>query len=308
MKLIVEKEFHNTRIEQYLRKKLYKPVVFIMKFIRLGKIFLSRKNEKIMVKYGTKIEKLDEIFIPHYMNSTIEKKDNLVIHLNNLNIHDKKLIDNICTLEENTNFIVLNKPSGLAVQGGKKIKLSLDKIMQQKYNFVKIVHRLDKETSGLIIMAKTQLMAQKLATAFQKQEIRKFYLAILKGNINSTNVNIPINNTGMKVYMDNVSDSKEALSIFTKIIYSNGETFMIVEIKTGRKHQIRVHAQALNSYIIGDKKYGSNDFEKMKLHSFALKYKDKLYFAPIPLDFFKNFPTIKEEYIKTKIKQIIKNN
>ena len=158
-------------------------------------------------------------------------------------------------IHDDDDIVVFNKPAGLAVQGGGGIKKSLDKMVKELFpnDNMLLVHRLDMETSGAIVVAKNTIAAQKLTAAFQSHEVQKVYLAILKGSVRPTKgmIDLPINDktaiTGYRVL-------EEAKGYLTLIRYFP---------ETGRKHQLRIHsAFGLNAPIVGDRDYGSRAKDK----------------------------------------------
>ncbi|MDP5109952.1 MAG: RluA family pseudouridine synthase [Rickettsiaceae bacterium] len=173
-------------------------------------------------------------------------------------------------------FIAINKPSGLAVQGGSKINLSIDDALNylnmaegEEY---KIVHRLDKETSGILLIANGYSNAAKLSDAFQKHLIHKTYTAIVFGVPNSLSGNL-IHYIGKdrQGIFETVTELKEggkkAETEYKVIRSSNNRSMIEFKPKTGRMHQLRFHSKFLGCPIIGDKKYGGQKSSRMLLHA-----------------------------------------
>jgi 23S rRNA pseudouridine1911/1915/1917 synthase len=130
---------------------------------------------------------------------------------------------------------------------------------------VHLVHRLDRETSGIVLMAKDKLRARHTQMAFQNQQVSKEYLAILEGELHEA---VHLNNHLAKdleseVYIKQAvrksNSSKRAETYFEPLLIRHGFTLVKVIPKTGRKHQIRIHAAHLGHSIVGDKIYGPND-------------------------------------------------
>lgn len=166
---------------------------------------------------------------------------------------------------EDSNLIAINKPSGLASQGGVKIKLSAD-ILANEYKGGKLMHRLDKSVSGLLLFGKSK-------EACNLPFTQKTYLAILCGNIQSTG---QINNKIAQIgRLQQVSEfGKQALTHYKTLenLEYEGQkySFVQIQIETGRKHQIRVHcSQILNCPILGDTQYGGNPADRIYLHSYS---------------------------------------
>lgn len=190
---------------------------------------------------------------------------------------------------QDDNLIVINKASGIAVQGGSGIKIAIDDILPGlKFNLdenPKLVHRIDKDTSGILLLARNRKSADFLSEAFKNKTIKKTYLALVKGVPAKKNgvINFPLlkkyQGVNEKVYRDDIN-GKEAITFYNVIkSYPNDTSLVEVNPVTGRTHQIRVHLKEIGHPIIGDFKYGSKntnfDDLKMKkrlyLHAFKIE-------------------------------------
>ena len=189
---------------------------------------------------------------------------------------------------EDEDILVLNKPFGLVVHPAPSVKeptlvdwlrkenIRLSTISGEERNG--IVHRLDKETSGALLIAKTNFAHEALSKQLQDRSMGRYYLAVinypLKDNIV---VDKPIaRNPKNRLKMAIVKGGKEAKTTFSKISQSKRETELIVaKLYSGRTHQIRVHLTSLNRYILGDRLYGQED-KKLKhriyLHAYLLYF------------------------------------
>jgi 23S rRNA pseudouridine955/2504/2580 synthase len=154
-----------------------------------------------------------------------------------------------CIIHDDGDVVVFNKPAGLAAQGGSGVKKPLDKMAAALFpnDTALLVHRLDKETSGVIVMAKNQMAAQKLARDFQSKGIHKEYIAVLSGAVRPRRgiIDDPIGGKSAVTKYEVIGELPGMLSVvrFTP--------------HTGRKHQLRRHSSAvLNAPIIGDDLYG----------------------------------------------------
>lgn len=172
-------------------------------------------------------------------------------------------------------FIVVNKPAGLPVHGGGAVKgETLVDWLLEKYPEIKnvgddpalrpgIVHRLDKETSGVMIVARSQESFAALKKLFQTRQINKKYLALVRGRIEkkSGTVSLPIGvlkKHGVKRTVRPVAGKamKEALTEFRVLEKFRDSTLIEVSPKTGRMHQIRVHLASISHPVLGDRLYG----------------------------------------------------
>ena len=170
-----------------------------------------------------------------------------------------------CIIYNDSDIVVFNKPAGLAVQGGTGIKKSIDKMAAAlfPYDKISLVHRIDRETSGLLVVAKTQKAAQDLSSQFQNKIAHKEYLALLQGSL--TQKSGIIDNYMAKgcVFEDfskvpsNIA-AQRAITEYKVLGEASGLlTWVLFSPKTGRTHQLRLHsAFSLNAPIVGDDLYG----------------------------------------------------
>ena len=237
------------RIDRWIRNIIKKiPQSLIEKNLRKGKIKLNGKK----VKSSYKIKENDQI---NFYN--LEFKD---LNLNNkykyipsndvVKSNEKLIIDN------NDNFVVLNKNSGVSVQGGTKSKKNLVDIFSKSkiFNNTKpfSVHRLDKDTSGVFMIAKNRETAQLLTSLFRLRKVHKTYLAICHGEVEK--------NSGIWENELTRFENKKIIIEKAKTIYKvldKNSICSLVEMKpiTGRKHQLRKQLYAIGNPIYGDQKY-----------------------------------------------------
>ena len=266
------------RIDRFLRNKLGKiPQSLIEKSLRAGKIKINSK--KIKSSYKIKLNDKIELFNLDFKETFIQKKIKFNPSEKIIKTNEDLIIDN------NENFIVLNKASGISVQGGTKSKKNLVDIFSKSeiFNNTKpfSVHRLDKDTSGVFIMAKNRETAQLLTSLFRLRKVHKTYLAICHGEIEK--------NTGEwndeLFRYDNGKRVFEKAKTFFRVLDKNSNS-SLVEMKpiTGRKHQLRKQLFAIGHSIYGDQKYKSLNFNKginknLMLHSYEIKFmiNDKKY-------------------------------
>ncbi len=186
------------------------------------------------------------------------------------------------TVYEDDHLLAINKPFGLAVQGGAKTNRHVDGLLQATANGTvrpRLVHRLDKDTGGLLLVAKTRIAAQRLTDAFKRQEIEKTYWALLVGTPRPKEgtIDLPIakqmTGRGERVQPTDGKDGKRAVTLFQTVDMAGPVSFVAMRPLTGRTHQLRVHTAAIGRPIAGDRKYGGDeamiDGISQKLHLFC---------------------------------------
>ena len=170
-----------------------------------------------------------------------------------------------CIIYNDADIVVFNKPAGLAVQGGTGVKKSIDKMAAAlfPYDKISLVHRIDKETSGLLVVAKNQKAAQSLAAQFQNKTAHKEYLALLQGNVSQKSGVIDNYVVKGQVFDDfsKIPDNVTAQRATTEYKVLGEATgllsWVLFKPKTGRTHQLRLHsAFSLKAPIVGDDLYG----------------------------------------------------
>jgi len=267
----VDSTCNDMRIDRWVRLKVGKiPQGLIEKYLRSGKIKINKKK----VKSSTKVKTDDVInsFIVDFKETIVQKKIKFEPSKDIIKSNEDQIIDN------NENFIVLNKSSGISVQGGTKSKKNLVDIFAKSEIFQGTkpysVHRLDKDTSGIFIMAKTRESAQLLTSLFRLRKVHKTYLAICLGELVKDSGEW---NDDLIRYDGEKKIIEKAKTIF-KVLDKNSEA-SLVELKpiTGRKHQLRKQLYALGQPIFGDIKYKLSNSSKginknLMLHSYQIKF------------------------------------
>lgn len=282
----VTKEDDDIRLDRWF-KRHYPHIskALIDKLSRKGAIRLNGKR----CKAADHIYMSNQIKIPLAIINAEPNQFQKSEKYNRPTLKDIKEIENHI-IHEDRFIVVINKPSGLASQGGSGIRRSLDEIMKaigEKKGFkAHLVHRLDKETSGLVILAKSPSIATKLTESFQSHNIRKIYLAVIKGHPrpDEGEISLPLRKFGpkgqQKVQVD-FEQGQKAISQY-QILDHCGQEFSLCALSplTGRTHQLRVHMkEGLNCPIIGDKKYGGLEAlpeglpKQLHLHAWQLEFK-----------------------------------
>lgn len=177
-------------------------------------------------------------------------------------------------LFEDENIIALNKPSGLLSIPDREGKdVSLKKLLQEKYEIILTVHRLDKDTSGVIVFAKNERTHRHLSIQFEERQTQKIYRGLLLGSIseNEGTIDAPIaENPAKKGTMNVHKNGKEALTHYSVLENFKIYSWLQFQIHTGRTHQIRVHAKHIGHPVVCDEIYG--DGKPVLLSSLKSKY------------------------------------
>ena len=282
-KILVNEDNEGRRIDNFLISIFSRvPKSKIYNIIRKGEVRINSSRKK--PNYKLKLN--DLIRIPP--NLEISDKKIKIIKSEQISKHTKNIIF------ENENFIVANKRNDISVHGGSKNSIGLIDIFRKKYgNNLDLCHRLDKSTSGCIVLAKNKKAVKHFSRCLTSKDVKKIYSTILKGKINeSVTVDIPI-------YKKSSLKSKVAISKFILKKNLKNTSVVDVEIDTGRTHQIRIHASKLNHHIIFDKKYGDRDFDKslnIGNHQIALHAKEII------------FPDLNNKIIRAKSKLPVEFN
>jgi len=278
------------RLDRWVKNNIGKyPQSLLEKSIRKGKIKLN--NKKTSSSYKLKIG--DEINF-YSFDYKFRSKDKNIFKPSkkNLDENEKSLI------EDNNDFVVINKKSGISSQGGTKSKNNLIDIFSNSTLFKNTkpysVHRLDKETSGVMIIAKNYTSAKLFTSLFRLRKIHKSYLAICHGVFKDRKGEI----RGNLVKYEREKKITE-LAITNYDVISSNNFFSFVELNpiTGRKHQLRKQLAFMGNPIVGDTKYNiikqkKKNEKKLMLHAYKIKFminNKKFNFEAKPPSYFNNY-------------------
>ena len=256
--LTIDADRVGQRIDNYLVSQLKGvPKSRIYRLLRRGEVRVNKGR----IKADYRLQAGDQIRIPPVRVSDNEGAGAIPAQL--------KLQINESILYEDKELLILNKPSGLAVHGGSGLDFGVIEALRILYpdQSMELVHRLDKHTSGCLVIAKNRRILRQLHDLFRGDGVKKHYLALVRGEWSGgkQQVNVPLQKNVLKSgeRIVNVSRAgKTALSIFKPLAVSAQSSLMDVEICTGRTHQIRVHATHIGYPIAGDDKYGDSEFNK----------------------------------------------
>lgn len=268
--LKVEENDEKERIDSFLSKKIELTRTRIQQLIKEEKIIVN--NKKIKASYKVELNDIVSVKIPELKEVEIVP-ENIAINI----------------IYEDDDIAVINKQAGLVVHPaqGHYSGTLVNAVMYHIKNLSGIngelrpgiVHRLDKDTSGLILIAKNDKAHNELTRMFQEKEVKKTYLAILKGKLNKkagkiiTNIGRDKNDRKKMTVLKGKDEGKLAITNYKLIEQNNLFSLVEVNIETGRTHQIRVHMKYLGYPILGDSVYGRQDSEKRQmLHAYKLEF------------------------------------
>ena len=265
---IVEEDFSESRIDYFFKKKYPKlSYPSICKLFRKGLVRVNGRR----VKNSCSLTLGDKIRITRNLNLKDDLKTEKKV--------DQKYINKIRSwlIYRDNNFIAINKPSDIAVQGGTKVGLNIDDILHglqfSSNERPRLVHRLDKNTSGVLIFARTLKAAVYISELFKKRLVKKTYLTVIQGKLEKMKgkINKPI-----------ISGSKELDSLtFYEVIDSKNNVHLLkVNPITGRKNQIRKHFFLNKTPILGENKFidfktkNLDQSKKLLLHAYKMEFTD----------------------------------
>ena len=256
-RLITVDEFSiGQRLDNYLVKQLKGvPKSHIYRIIRKGEVRVNKGRKKADYRLISE----DIIRIPPIRTSTtvaVKPSDNLLETLNN------------SILFEDKGLLIINKPHGMAVHGGSGVTIGIIEALKSQYKEpIELVHRLDRATSGCLILAKKRSVLKALHEQLFNHQLEKRYIALVKNSWSKKRhtVDAPIYQNSRNSVID--SKGKESLSHFHPLknfqIDDYSASLVDVVIETGRTHQIRVHAKYVEHPLAQDNKYGDPNFDRL---------------------------------------------
>jgi 23S rRNA pseudouridine955/2504/2580 synthase len=291
----ITEENHDQRLDNFLITRLKGvPKSRIYRIVRKGEVRVNKGRVEVNYRLVTGdivrippiriAERSEEVFVPTNLKEALHHS----------------------ILYEDDGFLIVNKPAGFAVHGGSGVSSGIIegiRLLRPEAHFLELVHRLDKDTSGCLIIAKKRSALRAFHAIFRDNHIHKTYTALLAGQWKKKKlvVNAPllknIAKGGERMVTINVA-GKEAETIFTRLTTFEDSTLVEAAPKTGRTHQIRVHSVHLGHPIIGDERYGRDDinlafkqkgYKRMFLHATTLTFShpatgEKMKItAPLPL-------------------------
>ncbi len=258
------------RIDNYLLKTLKNvPKSLIYRMIRKGEVRVNKG--RVQATYRLKIGDMVRI-PPPYQTDAVEQA--VVINTELANYLKQAV------LFENDTIVIINKPSGLAVHGGTGIGCGLIEALRQvrsDLTFLELAHRLDRETSGCLLLAKKRSELIRLHALLRNGEIRKTYHALVDGQWPKrlNKVSLPLekyfDKSGQHKVRVSAQHGKQALTTFQLLQAFREASLIEAHPRTGRTHQIRVHAQISRHAIIGDQRYHDQQRNQFFAKQYGIK-------------------------------------
>lgn len=279
----VDKEHAGQRLDNFLITRLKGvPKTHIYRIIRKGEVRINKGR----VKQTTRLVEGDMVRIPPIR---LSERSNHTLDGAKYSFLQKAI------LHEDDGIIVLNKPCGMAVHAGSGIKVGVIeafRALRTDLAYLELAHRLDRETSGCLVLAKKSSVLKKLNDDFKNNSLKnprldKRYLCLVQGQWRGAQRRVTkALNTNAKRHGERFvvvdSDGSYASSIMAPKAISDEASLLEVKLLTGRTHQVRVHCQAENHPLAGDQKYGDKDFNK-RMKSYGLS---RLFLHAARLSFF----------------------
>ncbi|HVY54046.1 MAG TPA: 23S rRNA pseudouridine(955/2504/2580) synthase RluC [Gammaproteobacteria bacterium] len=265
--LSINQELAGQRIDNFLINKLKGvPKSRIYRMLRTGEVRVNKKR----IDPSYRLQENDLVRIPPV--KLAEKASTVAPNKDTQALLKERI------LYEDDQLIILNKPSGMSVHGGSTVRIGIIEAFRTLYPKLvnlELVHRLDSETSGCLILAKKRSTLRELHALLREGKVRKIYLALTEGQWTPADhrVDAPLQKFHLKGGERIVRvhpEGKASLTVFTPIEFYNQATLVEVNLYTGRTHQIRVHAQHLRHPIAGDERYGDETFNQ-ELRKLGLK-------------------------------------
>jgi 23S rRNA pseudouridine955/2504/2580 synthase len=290
----VDDDYNDSRLDKWFKNKVINlPHSLLEKILRQNKIKVNKKKTKS--SYRLQTGDLIEIYdISKFKPADKKEKIKYLPKKKEIGSYDDYIIEN------NENFIVINKPTGIPVQSGtKSFKNIIDILKKTKYfenSKPFIVHRLDKETSGVLIIAKNRKYAQLFTSLFRIRKIHKTYLAIVYGKVDKST---KLMKDDLIYYENNKKIVQKAISNLKTIKSNEGYSYLELNPITGRKHQLRKQLLKIGCPIIGDDKYFLNDRKRIKIKNLMLhSYKIKFMINNIQYNFKAKYNNLFEDFLK----------
>ncbi|MEZ9130431.1 23S rRNA pseudouridine(955/2504/2580) synthase RluC [Vibrio breoganii] len=253
----IDSDMAGQRIDNFLRNQLKAiPKSMVYRIVRKGEVRVNKKR----VKAEYKLQAGDIVRIPPVTLPATEEAPALSTKLNKVSELEH------CILYEDEHVLILNKPSGTAVHGGSGLKfgaIEALRALRPEARFLELVHRIDRDTSGILLVAKKRSALRHLQAQFREKTVQKYYFALVMGEWKSSirKVTAPLLKNEVNSIVRVNPNGKASETRFKIIEKLNNATLLQASPITGRTHQIRVHTQYVGHPIAWDDRYGDRRFD-----------------------------------------------
>ncbi|MDE7469202.1 MAG: RluA family pseudouridine synthase [Desulfovibrionaceae bacterium] len=291
---IITQQEAGQKYTAFIQRKCGIPLSHIHKLIRKGTLRINGKRTQPF----TRLKEGDRIFLPYSLCTSLDTSSSVhsikdeslssVILQERVSIpHEDTLFLESHTYYEDNDILVINKPAGIPVHNGTRHRRSIASIVQNVYaeaSFAPtLVHRLDKDTTGLLLIAKSYTMLNRLHTAWREHNVHKYYLAWVQG----------IWNESKSMYIENSIAKSEEKMIVTEgndvaitvrcLQRARNSSLLLIELHTGKTHQIRAQLAYQDFPIVGDSKYSKNSKKlPLFLHAVGLYITNDMQYLLMP--------------------------
>ncbi len=263
----IERSRGGQRIDNFLLT-LFKgvPRSHVYRLLRTGQVRVNKGR----IKPTYRLNVGDQVRIP-----PVSYSESMPVRVDD----DRRAAIEAVVIHEDEDIMVLDKPAGMAVHGGSGLRFGLIealKVMRPACPDISLVHRLDRFTSGCLLVAKNRAMLPALQEQFRTERVEKQYLTLVKGRWQGGARTVTLSlhkgrlQSGERMVQVDDEEGKDAESRFIPVETFAVASLMQVMLKTGRMHQIRVHAAGVGHPVAGDEKYGDPDFNR-SMRDFGLK-------------------------------------
>ncbi|MDV7103961.1 23S rRNA pseudouridine(955/2504/2580) synthase RluC [Vibrio sp. TH_r3] len=253
----IDEDMAGQRIDNFLRNQFKNvPKSLLYRIIRKGEVRVNKKR----IKAEYKLKAGDIVRLPPVKIEQVEQKDVPNTKLNKVS----QLQD--CIIYEDDHLLILNKPSGTAVHGGSGLKfgaIEALRALRPDARFLELVHRIDRDTSGILLVAKKRSALRHLQAQFREKTVQKYYFALVMGEWKSTcrNVNAPLLKNEVNSIVRVNAKGKASETRYKVLERFAQATLIQASPITGRTHQIRVHCEYTGHPIAWDDRYGDRRFD-----------------------------------------------
>lgn len=253
----IDEDMAGQRIDNFLRNQLKNiPKSMIYRIVRKGEVRVNKKR----IKAEYKLKAGDLVRIPPV---TIEEK--IEEHVPSTKLNKVSELEH-CIIYEDDHMLILNKPSGTAVHGGSGLKfgaIEALRALRPEARFLELVHRIDRDTSGILLVAKKRSALRHLQAQFREKTVQKYYFALVMGEWKNSCkvVNAPLLKNEVNSIVRVNPNGKASETRFKVLEKFKDATLIQASPITGRTHQIRVHTQYTGHPIAWDDRYGDRRFD-----------------------------------------------